>query len=156
MTPASGVVPPSVLPATVERLAAATDEQAPPSMVFPTVRRAHPYIHFVRDPGGRITRVLHRREGDAMPDEGESDMGLFAVSRAAFVRDLHEYASSVEPGRATGERNFLPFIPWLASRAPVVTFPCTDPMEAVGINTPEELEQVERWLRRRRGPEMPA
>jgi len=145
-----------VLPATVERLAAATDQQQPPAMAFPTVRRAQPYIHFVRDADGRITRVLHRREGDTMPAEGESDMGLFAVSHAAFVRDLHEYASSVEPGRATGERNFLPFIPWLAPRAPVVTFPCTDPMEAVGINTPEELQQVEAWLRRSRGPEMPA
>lgn len=145
-----------VLPATIDRLAQVSDEEPPPAMAFPTVRRAHPYIHFVRDAGGRITRVLHRSEGDAMPDEGESDMGLFALSRGAFARDLHEYASSVEPGRATGERNFLPFIPWVASRANIVTFPCTDPMEAVGINTPEELQQVEQWLRQGRGPEMPA
>ena len=54
------------------------------------------------------------------------------------------------PGRGTGERNFLPFIPWLAGRKPVVTFPCTDPMEALGINTPEDLQQVEAWLRSRR------
>lgn len=140
-----------VLPATIERLALVSAAEPPPALAFPTVRRAQPYIHFGRDADGRITRVLHRREGDEMPGEGESDMGVFAISREAFVRDLHEYASIVEPGRATGERNFLPFIPWLASRAGVLTFPCTDPREAIGINTPEELRDVEEWLRQRRG-----
>jgi len=55
----------------------------------------------------------------------------------------------VPPGTTTGERNFLPFVPWLAQRRLVATFPCTDPMEAVGINTPDELRQVEAWLRSR-------
>jgi bifunctional UDP-N-acetylglucosamine pyrophosphorylase/glucosamine-1-phosphate N-acetyltransferase len=137
-----------VLPATVGRLADVTSLEPAPALAFPTVRRTDPYIHFVRDADGRITSVLHRREGDRMPDEGESDMGLFALSRDAFDRDLHQYASDVVPGQSTGERNFLPFIPWLASRATVVTFPCTDPMEAIGINTAEELQQVEAWLRR--------
>jgi bifunctional UDP-N-acetylglucosamine pyrophosphorylase / glucosamine-1-phosphate N-acetyltransferase len=138
-----------VLPATVQRLADASSPEPPPALAFPTVRRKDPYIHFARDRDGRIVDVLHRREGDVMPDEGESDMGLFALSRAAFDHELHRYASEVVPGKSTGERNFLPFIAWLSSRAPVVTFPCTDPMEAVGINTPEELQQVEEWLRRR-------
>jgi bifunctional UDP-N-acetylglucosamine pyrophosphorylase / glucosamine-1-phosphate N-acetyltransferase len=138
-----------VLPATVERLVEATSAEPPPALAFPTVRRKHPYIHFTRDASGRIADVLHRREGDRMPEEGESDMGLFALSRSAFDRELHQYASEVVPGRSTGERNFLPFIVWLASRAPVITFACTDPMEAVGINTPEDLQQVEAWLQRR-------
>jgi bifunctional UDP-N-acetylglucosamine pyrophosphorylase / glucosamine-1-phosphate N-acetyltransferase len=138
-----------VLPATVQRLADESSPEPLPALVFPTVRRAEPYIHFERDTAGRITDVLHRREGDRMPAEGESDMGLFALSRAAFDADLHQYASEVVAGRSTGERNFLPFIAWLSSRAPVITFPCTDPMEAVGINTPGELQQVEDWLRRR-------
>ena len=138
-----------VLPATVQRLADISSPEPPPALVLPTVRRRDPYIHFARDAGGRIAGVLHRREGDVMPDEGESDMGLFALSRSAFDRELHQYASEVVPGRSTGERNFLPFIVWLSSRARVITFPCTDPMEAVGINTPEELQQVAEWLRRR-------
>jgi len=138
-----------VLPATVQRLADVSSPEPLPALVFPTVRRTAPYIHFERDTAGRITDVLHRREGDSMPAEGESDMGLFALSRAAFDSELHQYASEVVAGRSTGERNFLPFIAWLSSRAPVITFPCTDPMEAVGINTPEELQQVEDWLRRR-------
>jgi len=138
-----------VLPETVAHLAEAASMAPQPALVFPSVMRRDPYIHFARDASGRITGVLHRREGDAMPAEGESDMGLFSLSREAFERDLQEYARVVTPGHATGERNFLPFIPWLAARKPVVTFPCTDPMEAVGINTPEELQAVEAWLRRR-------
>ena len=42
-----------------------------------------PYIHLERDGAGRISRVLHRREGDVMPQTGESDMGLFALSAEA-------------------------------------------------------------------------
>lgn len=138
-----------VLPATVARLADASSGEPPPALAFPTVRRRDPYVHFARDAEGRIVDVRHRREGDVMPGEGESDMGLFSLSRSAFDHDLHQYASEVVPGQSTGERNFLPFIAWLSSRAAVVTFPCTDPMEAVGINTPEELRQVEAWLQTR-------
>src|SRR6266545_4141881 len=60
--------------------------------------------------------------------------------------ELPDYARNVERGRGTGERNFLPFIPWLAQRARVATFPCTDPREAIGINTPEELRRMEEWM----------
>jgi bifunctional UDP-N-acetylglucosamine pyrophosphorylase/glucosamine-1-phosphate N-acetyltransferase len=138
-----------VLPATVHRLADVATAAPRPAMALPTVARRHPYIHFERDAAGRISRLLQRREGDAMPEEGESDMGLFAMTRETFERDLHDYARDVPPGSATGERNFLPFIPWLAQRTIVATFRCTDPMEAIGINTPEELRQVEGWLRSR-------
>ena len=132
-----------VLPATTRRLAIAERDGA--ALVFPTVTRADPYVHFARDAAGRIVDVLHRREGDALPDVGESDMGLFALSRDAFDL-LPEYARTIGPGRGTGERNFLPFIPWLSARATVTTVPCTDPREAIGINTMEELRLVERWI----------
>jgi hypothetical protein len=120
-----------------------------PALALPTVVRRLPYIHFDRDPAGRISRLRQRREGDDMPEEGESDMGLFAMTRETFEQDLQEYAGQVQAGSATGERNFVPFVPWLAERRSVVTFPCTDPMEAIGVNTPDELRQVEAWLRAR-------
>ena len=84
-----------------------------------------------------------------MPDQGESDMGLFALTRHTFERDLPEYARTVMPAGGTGERNFLPFVPWLAARAPVVTIAATDAREAIGINTPDELQMMEQWLRSR-------
>ena len=83
-----------------------------------------------------------------MPAEGETDMGVFSVSRRAFDHDLHEFAADVVvPAAGTRERNFLPFIAWLGTRGTVVTFPCTDPMESVGINTPADQIAVEAWLR---------
>jgi NDP-sugar pyrophosphorylase family protein len=118
-----------------------------PALALPTVRKEHPYIHFERDAAGRISRLLQKREGDVMPDKGESDMGVFALSAEAFDRDLESYARDVVRGRETGERNFVPFVPWIASRATVVTVACTDPREAIGINTPEDLAAVEHWLR---------
>jgi bifunctional N-acetylglucosamine-1-phosphate-uridyltransferase/glucosamine-1-phosphate-acetyltransferase GlmU-like protein len=132
---------------TIDRLATRTSPHGNP-LVLPTVVARKPYIHFDRDASGRIVRVLHRREGDPMPEIGESDMGLFAMSRRTFCEQLPEYAESVEPGRATRERNFLPFIPWLARSEAIETFPAENPTEAVGVNTPEDLALVERYLAR--------
>lgn len=139
----------AVHPRTVLRLASLTGAHDTVPLVMPTIRAAEPYIHLERDPSGRIVRVLHRREGDAMPAEGESDMGLFAMSAAAYRERLPEYARGIDVGAETGERNFLPFIPWMAARGQVVTFPAQDVMEAVGINTPGDLEIVEDYLSRR-------
>lgn len=138
-----------VLPGTLVRLAAAEKAQPAPDLVFPTVPQDAPYIHFARDATGRIVGVLQRREHDDMPERGESDMGLFALSHKAYCTLLPQFALGATPGNGTAERNFLPFIPWLAVRGTVTTIACTDPREAVGINTPEELRAVEAWLRER-------
>ena len=54
----------------------------------------------------------------------------------------------MEDGRVKfGERNFLPFIPWIARTETVTTFPAESQMEAVGINTPQDLVLVEQYLR---------
>jgi bifunctional UDP-N-acetylglucosamine pyrophosphorylase/glucosamine-1-phosphate N-acetyltransferase len=140
-----------VLPETLRRLDEAMLSTPVPALALPTVRKADPYIHFDRDASGHITRLLQKREGDAMPPYGESDMGVFALHADAFDRDLDDYARDVAPGAGTGERNFLPFVPWIARRSTVVTVPCTDSREAIGINTPDELATVEQWLRAR-GP----
>jgi bifunctional N-acetylglucosamine-1-phosphate-uridyltransferase/glucosamine-1-phosphate-acetyltransferase GlmU-like protein len=133
-----------VLPATLTRLVDAM--AAGPAAALPTVQRRDPYIHFDRDARGRLSGIRQRREGDEMPPIGEGDMGLFALRRSVYEGELQAYGADVEHGRGTGERNFVPFIPWLAQRAEVVTFPCTDEREAVGINTPEELRMMEAWI----------
>ena len=138
-----------VHPRTVARLAQYGDESPSTPLVMPTVTKPNPYIHLQRDSSGRIARVLHRREGDVMPETGESDMGLFALSPEACFQMLPEFASEVVTGAGTGERNFLPFIPWVAQSREVVTFPSEHPEEAIGVNTPEELHAVEAYLRRR-------
>lgn len=139
-----------VRPETVERLATASDDHPEAPVVMPTISRRDPYIHLERDAGGRISRVLHRREGDTMPDIGEGDAGLFSFSGDAFFRRLPEYAAQVARGASTGERNLLPFIPWVARTGDVITFPCIEEFESMGINTPEELRAMEAHLLARR------
>lgn len=135
-----------VLPATLARLAEVMASAEQPAAALPIVTRRDPYIHFDRDADGRLCAIRQRREGDRMPPVGESDMGVFGLTRDAFERRLPEYAQGVARGSATGERNFVPFIPWLAQRAAVATFPCTDEREAIGVNTPEELRLMEDWI----------
>lgn len=139
----------AIHPDTAARLAALSVANPHALLVLPTVRRRAPYIHLERDRHGRIVRILHRREGDSMPETGESDMGLFSLSREAYLEYLPQYARQPETGAATDERNFLPFIAWAAAHGDVVTFPCLDEIEAVGINTAEELALIESYLERR-------
>lgn len=128
--------------ATLRTLAERSDADDAAPLILPTATVRDPYIHLARDSNGRITRALHRREGDAMPDVGESDVGLFSLSRDAYLRDLPLYASAAQTGAGSRERNFLPCIPWFAERGGVETFPASDPREAIGINTPDDLAFV--------------
>lgn len=140
----------AIHPDTLRQLTTLSEQRPEAGIILPTCRRRDPYIHFHRAADGRIEGVLQRREGDALPELGESDAGLFSLSRAAYLDDLPAFASNAGADGATGERNFLPFIPWLAARRHVVTFPCVEECEAIGINTPEELCAVQNHLRTRR------
>jgi bifunctional UDP-N-acetylglucosamine pyrophosphorylase/glucosamine-1-phosphate N-acetyltransferase len=135
-------------PATIDALRRADDAVPEPPLALPTCRLADPYVHFDRE-GDRIARVRHRREGDPMPDTGETDAGLFDLSLRAYLDDLPTYAAAPEIGARTGERNFVPFVSWMSSRGPVVTVACSSPEEAIGVNTPDELERIEAHLRAR-------
>ena len=83
-----------------------------------------------------------------MPAVGESDMGLFSLSADAYFNLLPQFGRETTAAAGTRERNFLPFIPWLAQHGyPVLTFPSTNELEAVGINTPEDRRRLETYLR---------
>jgi bifunctional UDP-N-acetylglucosamine pyrophosphorylase / glucosamine-1-phosphate N-acetyltransferase len=142
----------AIHPTTVERLSQLSDRHRASPLIFPTAMRPAPYIHLVRDGRGRILDIRHQREGDPMPAVGESDMGLFSLSGEAYFDRLVEFARRVEPATRTRERNFLPFIAWLSQQgADVQTFAGRDEQEAIGINTPDDLRLVERYLSMRDG-----
>ena len=137
-----------VHPDTVTRLARVSRERADAPAIFPTTRQAPPYIHLERDSGGRIAKICQRREGDSMPEVGESDMGLFSLSADAYFTLLPQFAGETTVSASTRERNFLPFMPWLVQRGhDVVTFPATNELEAIGINTPDDRRRLETYLR---------
>lgn len=139
----------AILPATVARVEAATRQDPEPDLVLPTCRGEAPYVHLVRDRNRRITGVLHRREGDAMPETGESDAGVFDMSRRCFLEWLPQYARNPAIGARTAERNFVPFVTWVGQRGIVTSVDCSEREEAIGINTPEELATLEAHLRAR-------
>ncbi len=141
----------AIRPETVTRMQELEARDPDAGVIMPTSRSASPYTHLEVDETGRVTRFLQRREGDAMPGEGQSDAGLFSLSRRAFLEDLRWFAGSAESGSGTAERNFVPFV--VGRR--VVTFPVT-PIEATGVNTPEERALVEAHLRPRISIVIPA
>ncbi len=136
----------AVHPDTVARLA---DREGESSVALPLITRDSPYIHFDRGADGRIVAVRQRREGHVMPARGDSDIGLFSLSAHAATIDLPVFATRATADAATGERNFLPFIPHAAAHGVVVTIPATEDIEAVGVNTPEELARVDAHLKAR-------
>lgn len=137
-----------VHPHTIATLARLSREHAGAPAILPTSRQVSPYVHLNRDADGRITGIRQRREGDDMPPAGESDMGLFSLSPEAYYELLPEFGRHAVQASATRERNFLPFLPWLVQRGhPVLTFPSTSELEAIGINTPDDRQRLEAYLR---------
>ena len=137
-----------VHPDTIATLHRLSQEGSDVAAILPTSRQAPPYIHLERDTSGRISAIRQRREGDDMPEVGESDMGLFSLSPDAYFNLLPQFSNEATQAAATRERNFLPFLPWLVQRGhSVVTFPATHELEAVGINTPDDRRRLEEYLR---------
>ena len=132
--------------ATVGMLAELDTDSPAVDVIMPVAQQLLPYIHFERAADGRLTGVRQRREGDDMPASGTSDAGLFSLSVDALERWLPDYAGTAARAIGTGERNFLPFLPWMAARGQVTTFEI-DAHEAQGINTPEDLAAAEERLR---------
>ncbi len=137
-----------VHPDTITTLRRLSEEHAETPVILPTAQQTPPYIHLDRDSDGRITAIRQQREGDDMPPVGESDMGLFSLSPDAYFNLLPQFSGEATQASATRERNFLPFVPWLVQRGhSVVTFPSTNGMESVGINTPDDRRRLEAYLR---------
>jgi bifunctional UDP-N-acetylglucosamine pyrophosphorylase / glucosamine-1-phosphate N-acetyltransferase len=132
--------------ATLKRLAGSVANRRA-AIRLPTCLRADPYIHLERDASGRIVRVRHRREGDAMPELGETDAGVFALRDDVYGEYLPRFAlEAVAVGIGTRERNFLPFLAWPGLPGPVASFPCEDASETIGVNTPADLRVIENLL----------
>ena len=119
-----------------------------PDMTCPTVMRDRPYIHFERNEQGRIAVLLQAREGDSMPERGESDTGFFCFRTPVLVRLLGELRNAPANGRGTGEFNFLPVIPLAASQGLVLTPRLMSVEETVGVNSAEDAGGLEQFLRR--------
>jgi bifunctional UDP-N-acetylglucosamine pyrophosphorylase / glucosamine-1-phosphate N-acetyltransferase len=112
----------------------------PRRIVLPVVALDEPYVEYRFDAAGGLTTLLQSREGDACARGGYGDVGTFVLSTAGLPEAWHTYLARAERGSRTGEINFLPFLVFLSQigwevRRHIVS----DPNEARGINTPEDL-----------------
>jgi HAD superfamily hydrolase (TIGR01509 family) len=119
-----------------------------PDLTCPTVLRPAPYIHFDRDGAGRISGLRQAREGDAMPEHGESDTGFFCFNTLRLAQLLrHARASGLTSGGRTAEFNLLPVIPIAAREGLVLTPRLMRLEETIGINSGEDAEALADFLR---------
>ena len=118
-----------------------------PAFVLPRVWNQSPYVQYDFNERGDVTGVRQTREGDLTDSAGWSDVGLFCLSTEGLEPLWREYLATAARGSATGEINFLPFLPFLSGRGwTTATWDVTDPDEARGVNTPSDLEFArERW-----------
>jgi len=120
-----------------------------PACTCPTVWREQPYIHFERDSEGRLYSVRQAREGDTMPERGESDTGFFCFDRQALAASLERYRDHPEAqGAKTKEFNLLPLIGLMSREGQRIETPQVVTIEeTVGINSVADAEAIEKVLR---------
>ena len=136
----------AIRPSSIELGVRVHQGPAQPEATCPTLLRSNPYIHFERDDRGRLRRILQAREGDRMPESGESDSGLFFFETEALRRNLARLAASGDaPGAKTGELNFLPIFPIIDRRlGALICLRVMTEAESVGVNSIADAEYLER------------
>ena len=107
--------------------------------VLPVTRMEQPYVEYLFN-GTKLEKVLQSREGDQTKPNGFSDVGTFLLGTAGLTEAWDRYLAQGPRGSATGEINFLPFLPFLSNEGWTVTpLEVADTTEARGINTMEDL-----------------
>lgn len=116
-------------------------QKAARRIVLPLVPLAEPYVEYVFDETGHLIAVLQSREGDRCRPGRLGDVGAFMLSTRGLGDEWAKYlAETTGRGTVTAEVNFLPFLVFLAGRGwDVRQLGVADPVEAKGVNTPEDL-----------------
>ena len=140
----------AIQPSSVEAILRLHQGPLNPALTVPLVIRPMPYIHFERE-NGRIVRVLQAREGDGMPETGDSDTGFFCFQTGVLRELLRQLRGAPDAtGAKTAEFNLLPLIPYAARNGYEVLTPyIMEIEETVGINSAADAERIEPYLRER-------
>jgi bifunctional UDP-N-acetylglucosamine pyrophosphorylase/glucosamine-1-phosphate N-acetyltransferase len=119
-------------------------------LTLPLVPMDDPYVEYELDDAAGLVGVRMSREGDVCRPGGLSDVGVFCLGTDSLPEAWAGYLAGADRGAATGEVNFLPFLPYLSQveGRPVTVVPVTDPDEARGVNTPDDLAFARRAFQR--------
>lgn len=139
---------PLLRPDTIARLIACRDETQAGAVVL-TMRLANPfgYGRIIRDADGAVERIVEQK--DATPEEAavrECNSGFYCFDAQALFKAIDQ----VNSDNAQGEY-YLTDVLEICRKAgrPVLALQTTDTAECLGINTPEQLADVERLARMR-------
>lgn len=111
---------------------------------FPSVFRHEPYVYIERDQRGRITGVRERREGDVVPDFGETDIGVFLFNKQKVFSVMRDNTENLR-GKITQEINFTPVISELTRNGfEVGGYQIASQTESIGFNTFSDIEKARR------------
>jgi CTP:molybdopterin cytidylyltransferase MocA len=136
---------------TVRRVVQAHRGVAGPALTVALVPMPEPYVEYeAAGSPPRLLRVRQSREGDACRPGGLSDVGVFGLSTDGLAAAWRRHLAGATAGATTGEVNFLPFLPHLSRDLGwrFTAVPVTDPAEARGINTLEDLDAARQALGR--------
>jgi bifunctional UDP-N-acetylglucosamine pyrophosphorylase/glucosamine-1-phosphate N-acetyltransferase len=128
-------------------LATHRDTQARATVLTAVLDDATGYGRVLRGPDGGVRRIVEHK--DATPEERrvrEINSGLFAFA----IPDLFEALSHVRADNAQGEyylTDTLEILLRLGRRVSAEV--CGDPREVLGVNTPEQLREVEAIMQQR-------
>lgn len=139
---------PLISPATMRALVAER-EKANAAVVVLTMQPEDPfgYGRIIRDADGAVERIVEQK--DATPEEAavrECNSGFYCFDAQALFKALDQVGSD----NAQGEY-YLTDVLEICRKAgrPVRAYPAADVAECLGINTPEQLAEVERLARER-------
>ena len=90
-------------------------------LTLPLVAMPEPYVEYELAGGELVQGCGSPREGDVCRPGGLSDVGVFCLATKGLRPAWERYAAEAAAGAATGEVNFLPFLPRLS---PVTVLPC--------------------------------
>jgi bifunctional UDP-N-acetylglucosamine pyrophosphorylase / glucosamine-1-phosphate N-acetyltransferase len=119
-------------------------QQAAATVLTATLPDPAGYGRIVRDEAGRLLRIVEHR--DASEEElaiREINSGLFCFSASGLFAALHR----VTPRNAQNEYYLTDVIGLLASEGKqVAAWRIEDPREVAGVNNPEELDAVRKFV----------
>jgi bifunctional UDP-N-acetylglucosamine pyrophosphorylase/glucosamine-1-phosphate N-acetyltransferase len=140
---------------TVARLLDAhSAERAAATLLTARLDDAGRYGRVLRDAGGRVRAIVEAKDASAETlAEREINAGAYVFETGALLQALDE----LRPQNAQGEYYLTDVVAAFVARGlPVAALPAEDPSEALGVNTLQELADLNALLRRRRVQELMA
>ncbi|HSX41741.1 MAG TPA: NTP transferase domain-containing protein [Candidatus Saccharimonadales bacterium] len=141
-----------VAPTTVKRLLSLHQNEPTARLTLPLSEQKKPYIHYQTDQNGLLTGVLKSRESDPMPPVGLADSGIFALKTAALRHALKDAKRrGLGYTGLTKEWDFVLLFPYLETGGQSIqAFPLGAAEQTISVNTKEEAELLENYLKKRR------